>query len=292
MRSEDVNKCDSASGKINPTALLSVSFGFRWRAHSSHAPCCRLAGMQIVVGRRLWFPVFGNVFSRGASGKKGAPERKRRSRWAWPLLSQIGRTPSDRRGRAAREAMAAAHRLSFCRPNEKPLCQQAAPPHCCQQNGSGERWDGGAELFGMTKRPSHKHWSGWILTKSNLDNSIVGITEGGKASFDWCSHIDHLDPSASNLCFRATVFYPSCSYCHLLAVRLLWKQRSQPTAVFWWPGTNVCLFSKKVVNGALTISRQFKYLYSKRAFSSSLNHPPRLSASASTNLSLVIVREY
>lgn len=96
MCSKDANKCDRESRKINITALLSISLSFKWRTHSSHAPCCRLTGMQIVVGSRLRDSsvcVCVTVFSRGASGKKGTPERKQRSRWDWPLLSQIGWTP-------------------------------------------------------------------------------------------------------------------------------------------------------------------------------------------------------
>lgn len=53
MCSKDANKCDRESRKINITALLSISLSFKWRTHSSHAPCCRLTGMQIVVGTRL-----------------------------------------------------------------------------------------------------------------------------------------------------------------------------------------------------------------------------------------------
>lgn len=236
--------------------------------------------MRIALGRRLRFPVFGNVVSRGASGKKGTPPNVNAAPDGPDLCyGKLAEPPSDRGGRAAGEA----HRTSLCCPNEEPLCQQAAPPHCCQQHGGAERWDGGAELFGMTKRPSHKHWSGWIQTKSNLDNSIVGITEGGKASFVWCSHIDHPDPSASNLSFIRQQFF----FIHPAA-----PGRSQPLQCFGDPWQNVCLLSKKVVNGALTISRRFKYLYSERAFSSSLNHRPRPSAPGSTNSSLVTVKEH
>lgn len=47
------NKCHNKSRKVSPTALLLVSLSYKWRTNSSHALCCRLAGMQIVVGTRL-----------------------------------------------------------------------------------------------------------------------------------------------------------------------------------------------------------------------------------------------
>lgn len=51
MSGKDVNKCDSGGRKINLTALLSVPLVLKWSVeHSSHAGCCRLAGMQTVLG--------------------------------------------------------------------------------------------------------------------------------------------------------------------------------------------------------------------------------------------------
>lgn len=151
MFSNDANKCDGESRKINITALLSISLSFKWQTHSSHAPCCRLTGMWTVWEEACVIPVCVTVFSRGASGKKGTPERKQRSRWDWPLLSQIGWTPFWPQGtKRLEKIIAAAHRISFCCPNEKPLCQQAARPQC-QQNSQFGRWDGGAELFRTTK---------------------------------------------------------------------------------------------------------------------------------------------
>lgn len=52
MCRKDVNKCDSEGRKINPTALLSVSFVLKWSVqHSPHAKYRRLAGMQTVLGQ-------------------------------------------------------------------------------------------------------------------------------------------------------------------------------------------------------------------------------------------------
>lgn len=83
--------------------------------------------------KAVWFPVYVTPFSGGRSGKEGTPECKQHSRWAWPLLTQIGWTPYDCRGQQPWNIIAAAHRLSFYFPNEKPLSQQAVLSHCCKR---------------------------------------------------------------------------------------------------------------------------------------------------------------
>lgn len=95
--------------------------------------------------KALWFPVYVTLLSGGSSGMEGTLECKQHSRWAWPLPTQIAWTPYDRRGQQPWNIIAAAHRLSFYRPNEKPLLQQAVLSHFCTQtalakyNASTER---------------------------------------------------------------------------------------------------------------------------------------------------------
>lgn len=146
MRGRDVNKCDSESRKINLTALLSVPLSFKWRTHSSHAPCWRLPGMLIVVGTGLRdvVPVCDCVQQRSLREKKGTPATYTALQmgltFCYPKLAEPLLTAGDKRLEKKKKKMiAAAHRLPFCRPNEKPRCQQAAPSHCCRRNGGTER---------------------------------------------------------------------------------------------------------------------------------------------------------
>ena len=118
--------------KIYPTVLLSVPLVLKWSVlNSSHTKYCRLAGTQTVLGQGCVISSVCDTIEWMTPQEGGTPECKQHSRWIWPLLTQIGWTPYDRRGQQPWNIIAAAHRLSFCFPNEKPLSQQADLLHCC-----------------------------------------------------------------------------------------------------------------------------------------------------------------
>lgn len=76
------SKCETTSGKINPTALLSVFLRLKWSVrHSSHAKYRRLAGMQTVLGQGCVISsVCVTPFRGGSPRKEGTPECKQHSR--------------------------------------------------------------------------------------------------------------------------------------------------------------------------------------------------------------------